>query len=105
MLELLRFIDFVLELYIYVLFAAAVLSWLIVFNVVNTRHQAVAIISDEILEGAREGRSVADLMSLGSTILTTSDVMSGVASMVPILQVEGVFPDGTKLVTVHEPIR
>jgi urease subunit gamma/beta len=67
--------------------------------------EAVAIITDEILEGAREGKSVADLMSLGSTILTTRDVMPGVASMVPILQVEGVFPDGTKLVTVHEPIR
>ena len=67
--------------------------------------EAVAIITDEILEGAREGRSVADLMSLGSTILTTHDVMPGVASMLPILQVEGVFPDGTKLVTVHEPIR
>ena len=67
--------------------------------------EAVAIITDEILEGAREGRSVADLMSHGSTILTTADVMPGVASMLPILQVEGVFPDGTKLVTVHEPIR
>jgi urease subunit gamma/beta len=67
--------------------------------------EAVAIITDEILEGAREGRSVADLMSFGSTILTTYDVMPGVASMLPILQVEGVFPDGTKLVTVHEPIR
>ena len=67
--------------------------------------EAVAIITDEILEGAREGKSVADLMSLGSTILNTSNVMPGVASMLPILQVEGVFPDGTKLVTVHEPIR
>jgi urease subunit gamma/beta len=67
--------------------------------------EAVAIITDEILEGAREGRSVADLMSLGSTILSTSDVMPGVASMLRILQVEGVFPDGTKLVTVHEPVR
>ena len=67
--------------------------------------EAVAIITDEILEGAREGKSVADLMSLGSTILTTADVMPGVAAMLPILQVEGVFPDGTKLVTVHEPIR
>jgi len=67
--------------------------------------EAVAIITDEILEGAREGRCVADLMSLGSTILTTADVMPGVASMLPILQVEGMFPDGTKLVTVHEPIR
>ena len=67
--------------------------------------EAVAIITDEILEGAREGKSVADLMSLGSTILNTRDVMPGVAAMLPILQVEGVFPDGTKLVTVHEPIR
>ena len=67
--------------------------------------EAVAIITDEILEGAREGKSVADLMSFGSTILNTADVMPGVAAMLPILQVEGVFPDGTKLVTVHEPIR
>ncbi len=67
--------------------------------------EAVAIITDEILEGAREGRSVSELMSVGSTILTTADVMPGVASMLPLLQVEGMFPDGTKLVTVHEPIR
>lgn len=67
--------------------------------------EAVAIISDEILEGARDGRSVADLIGWGSTILTTADVMPGIAAMLPILQVEGVFPDGTKLVTVHEPIR
>ncbi len=67
--------------------------------------EAVAIITDEILEGAREGRSVSELMSLGSTILNTADVMPGVASMLPLLQVEGMFPDGTKLVTVHEPIR
>jgi urease subunit gamma/beta len=67
--------------------------------------EAVAIITDEILEGARDGRTVADLIGWGSTILTTGDVMPGVASMMPILQVECVFPDGTKLVTVHEPIR
>jgi urease subunit gamma/beta len=67
--------------------------------------EAVAIITDEILEGARDGRSVAELMGFGSTILTTADVMPGVAAMLPILQVEGVFPDGTKLVTVHDPIR
>src|ERR1700741_5370011 len=67
--------------------------------------EAVALITDEILEGAREGRSVADLMSSGSTILTTQDVMPGVASMLPILQVEGVSPAGPKLVTIHEPIR
>ncbi len=67
--------------------------------------EAVALISDEILEGARDGRSVAELIEHGATILTTDDVMSGVAEMMPVLQVEGTFPDGTKLVTVHEPIR
>ena len=67
--------------------------------------EATAIIADEILEGAREGRSVADLISYGSTILNTDDVMPGVDDMMPMLQVEGTFPDGTKLVTVHEPIR
>jgi urease subunit gamma/beta len=67
--------------------------------------EAVAIITDEILEGAREGRSVADLIGHGSTILTTDDVLPGIAGMMHIIQVEGVFPDGTKLVTVHEPIR
>ena len=66
--------------------------------------EAVALISDEILEGAREGRSVAEMMSIGSQILTQSDVMPGVAAMLPMLQVEGTFPDGTKLVTVHQPI-
>src|SRR5258708_39559001 len=67
--------------------------------------EAVALIADEILEGAREGLSVADLMSFGSTILTTEDVMPGGAAMAAILPVEGVFHDGTKLVTIHEPIR
>ncbi|MCJ2023210.1 urease subunit gamma [Methylobacterium sp. J-067] len=67
--------------------------------------EAVAIITDEILEGARDGRSVADLIGWGSTLLSTDDVMPGVAAMMHILQVEGMFPDGTKLVTVHEPIR
>ena len=67
--------------------------------------EAVALISDEILEGARDGRSVAELIEYGATILTTDDVMPGVADMMPMLQVEGTFPDGTKLVTVHEPIR
>jgi urease subunit gamma/beta len=67
--------------------------------------EAVALIADEILEGARDGRSVADLISFGSTILTTSDVMPGVPEMLPLLQVEGCFPDGTKLVSVHDPIR
>lgn len=67
--------------------------------------EAVALICDEILEGAREGRSVADLMSYGSTILTVDDVLPGVGAMLPILQIEGMFDDGTKLVTLHEPIR
>lgn len=67
--------------------------------------EAVAIISDAILEGARDGRSVAEMMSFGSQILTQSDVMPGVAAMLPVLQIEATFPDGTKLVTVHEPLR
>lgn len=67
--------------------------------------EATALIADEILEGAREGRSVADMISFGATLLTTDDVMPGVAELMPVLQVEGTFPDGTKLVTVHEPIR
>ena len=67
--------------------------------------EATAIIADEILEGAREGRSVAELISYGSTLLSTDDVMPGVEEMMHMLQVEATFPDGTKLVTVHEPIR
>ena len=67
--------------------------------------EATAIIADEILEGARGGRSVADLIGFGSTILTADDVMPGVADLMPVLQVEATFPDGTKLVTVHDPIR
>ena len=67
--------------------------------------EAVALISDEILEGARDGRSVAELMSLGSQVLTQKDVLPGVAAMLPMLQVEATFRDGTKLVTVHDPLR
>ncbi len=67
--------------------------------------EAVAIIADEVMEGAREGRSVAEMIAFGSTILTQDDVLPGVAELLPMLQVEGSFPDGTKLVTVHEPIR
>jgi urease subunit gamma/beta len=67
--------------------------------------EARALIADEILEGARDGRSVAELMELGASILTTDDVQPGVATLVGVLQVEGMFPDGQKLVTVHEPIR
>lgn len=67
--------------------------------------EASALIADEILEGAREGRSVAELIGFGSTILSADDVLPGVADLLPVLQVEGTFPDGTKLVTVHQPIR
>ncbi|GBO83580.1 MULTISPECIES: urease subunit gamma [Marinobacter] len=66
--------------------------------------EAVALISAEIMEGAREGRTVAELMSAGTEILTRDDVMDGVADMVHEVQVEATFPDGTKLVTVHNPI-
>lgn len=66
--------------------------------------EAVALISAEIMEGAREGRTVAELMSAGTEILTREDVMVGVADMVHEVQVEATFPDGTKLVTVHNPI-
>jgi len=67
--------------------------------------ESIAILTYEILEGARDGRSVADLMSHGTTILQRSDVMEGVPEMVQEVQVEATFPDGTKLVTVHDPIR
>ncbi|MEL6114937.1 urease subunit gamma [Photobacterium sp. SP02] len=66
--------------------------------------EAVALISAEILEGAREGKTVAELMDYGRTILTQDDVMDGVATMIHDVQIEATFPDGTKLVTVHEPI-
>ena len=67
--------------------------------------EAVAYISAAIMEGAREGRSVADLMSYGTTLLKRSDVMDGIAEMIHDVQVEATFPDGTKLVTVHNPIQ
>ena len=66
--------------------------------------EAIALISAEIMEGAREGKSVAELMSSGRKILTRDDVMEGIAEMIPDVQVEATFPDGTKLVTVHNPI-
>lgn len=66
--------------------------------------EAVAYISAAILEGAREGKSVAELMAHGTTLLKRDDVMEGVSEMIPEIQVEATFPDGTKLVTVHEPI-
>ncbi len=67
--------------------------------------EAVAMITDFVIEGARDGRNVADLMRDGSTVLDSSQVMDGVAEMIREIQVEATFPDGTKLVTVHEPIR
>ncbi|MGA3157214.1 MAG: urease subunit gamma [Steroidobacteraceae bacterium] len=66
--------------------------------------EAVAFISAAILEGARDGRTVAELMSYGTTLLRSADVMEGVAAMISEVQVEATFPDGTKLVTVHQPI-
>jgi len=67
--------------------------------------EAVALITAEILEGVRDGRSVPELMAYGATILTRDDVMEGVPEMIHEIQVEGTFPDGTKLITVHDPIR
>ncbi len=67
--------------------------------------EAVALISDFVVEGARDGRTVSDLMAAGAHVLTREQVMEGVAEMIADVQVEATFPDGTKLVTVHEPIR
>jgi len=67
--------------------------------------EAVAVITDHLLEGARDGRTVAELMEAGAHVVTRDDVMPGIAEMIHDVQVEATFPDGTKLVTVHEPIR
>ena len=67
--------------------------------------EAVALITDHVLEGARDGRSVADLMADGASVLTREQVMDGIPEMIHEVQVEATFPDGTKLVTVHQPIR
>jgi urease gamma subunit len=67
--------------------------------------EALALISAEVLEGIRDGRSVSDLMAFGTTVLTRDDVMDGVPEMLEEVQVEGTFPDGSKLVTIHHPIR
>jgi urease subunit gamma/beta len=67
--------------------------------------EAIALISDFVAEGARDGESVADLMDAGARVLTREQVMDGIAEMIPDVQVEATFPDGTKLVTIHEPIR
>ena len=67
--------------------------------------EAIALITDSVVEGARDGRSVAELMRSGAQLLTRAQVMEGVAEMIHDIQVEATFPDGTKLVTVHQPIR
>ncbi len=67
--------------------------------------EAVALITDAVVEGARDGRSVADMMEAGARVLSRAQVMEGVPEMIPEVQVEATFPDGTKLVTVHDPIR
>ena len=67
--------------------------------------EAIALICDAVVEGARDGRSVAEMMQYGGTILTKKDCMEGIPEMIPEVQVEATFPDGTKLVTVHNPIR
>jgi len=67
--------------------------------------EAIALISDFVVEGARDGRTVAELMQAGGTVLTRDQVMDGIAEMIHDIQVEATFPDGTKLVTVHDPIR
>jgi urease subunit gamma len=67
--------------------------------------EAIALITDYVVEGARDGRAVADLMQAGAHVVTRDQVMEGIAEMIPDVQVEATFPDGTKLVTVHQPIR
>lgn len=67
--------------------------------------EAIALVSSELLEAARDGKTVAELMELGATFLTRDDVMEGVGEMIDEIQIEATFPDGTKLVTVHQPIR
>ena len=67
--------------------------------------EAIALITAEVLEGIRDGKSVAELMSYGTTILKRDDVMTGIPEMIPDIQIEGTFPDGTKLVTIHDPMR
>ncbi len=87
------------------IFTAALLAERRLARGVKLNHpEAVAFISAAIMEGARDGRTVAALMSEGKTLLSRNDVMDGVPEMIPDIQVEATFPDGTKLVTVHQPI-
>ncbi|MSO69622.1 MAG: urease subunit beta [Alphaproteobacteria bacterium] len=89
-----------------IIFTAAELARKRRANGLTLNHpESVALISDEVLEGARAGKTVAELIGLGAQILTTDDVQPGVAEMIPMIQIEPVFPDGTKLVTIHDPIR
>ena len=87
------------------IFTAALVAERLKARGVKLNHpEAIAFISAAILEGARDGRSVADLMHYGTTLLSRDDVMEGIPEMIPDIQVEATFPDGTKLVTVHHPI-
>jgi len=87
------------------LFTAALVAERRLARGVRLNHpEAIAYISAAILEGARDGRSVAEMMSYGTTLLNRAQVMDGVAEMIPEIQIEATFPDGTKLVTVHHPI-
>jgi urease subunit gamma len=87
-----------------VLFAADVARRRLERGVLLNHPEAVALITEHVIEGARDGRSVSDLMSSGRSVLTRAQVMSGVPEMIDSVQVEATFPDGTKLVTVHSPI-
>ena len=85
---------------------AAMVAWRRLERGVKLNYpETVAIICDFVLEGARDGRGVAELMAEGATVLTRSQVMEGIPEMLPDVQIEATFPDGTKLVTVHQPIR
>ena len=85
---------------------AAMVAWRRLERGVKLNHpEAVALITDFIMEGARDGRTVVQLMEAGAHVLTRAQVMEGIAEMIHDIQVEATFPDGTKLVTVHEPIR
>lgn len=85
--------------------AAAVARKRLARGVKLNHPEAIALICDAVVEGARDGRSVADMMQYGASIITRDECMKGIAEMIPEVQVEATFPDGTKLVTVHNPIR